>query len=58
MFIDLNDKACQTKEDNIFEQEILNNTASQILEAKYEEVNTNKVATDQKQLNINQCNDL
>ncbi len=58
MFIDLNDKPCQTKEDNIFEQEILNNTASQILEAKYEEVNTNKVATDQKQLNINQCNDL
>ncbi len=44
MFIDLNDKLFQIKADNMFEQEILNNCAAQILDAKYEQANTNKVA--------------
>ncbi len=34
MFIDLNDKLCQDKEDNMLEQEILDNYATQILDDK------------------------
>ncbi len=58
MSIDLNDELCLAKEDGIFDQEILDNYAAQIHNAKYEQVDTNKVAVAQKQLNINQCHEL
>ncbi len=54
MQIDLNNELCLNKEVNIFDWEILDNYAARILDAKYEQVSTNKVATNQKQLNINQ----
>ncbi len=44
MLIDLNDELCLNKEHNMFDQEILNNYAAGILDAKYEQVDTNKVA--------------
>ncbi len=34
LFIDLNKKLCQDEGDNMFEQEILDNYATQILDAK------------------------
>ncbi len=58
MFIDLNNELHLNKEDNMFDQEILDNCAAWILNAKYEQVDTNRVAADQKQLIINQCNKL
>ncbi len=58
MLIDLNNELCLNKEDNMFDQEILNNYAAIILDAKYEQVNSNKVAANQKQLNVNQCHQL
>ncbi len=58
MFIDLNDDICLTKEDNMFDQEILDNYVARILNAKYEQVNTNRVCANQKQLKLNQCHKL
>ncbi len=58
MLIDLNDELCLKKEDDMFEQEILDNYAARILDAKYKQVNTNKVVDDQKQLNVNQRHEL
>ncbi len=49
MPIDLNDELCLNKEDNMFDQEILNNYSARILDAKYEQVNTDKVTANQKQ---------
>ncbi len=49
MLIDLNNKLCQDKED-MFDEEILNNYAIWILVAKYNQVDTNRVVADQKQL--------
>ncbi len=37
----------------MFDQEILDNYAVWILDVKYKQVNTNKVAVNYKQLNIN-----
>ncbi len=54
MLIDLNNELCLNKEDDMFDQEILDNYAARILDAKYKQVNTNKVAANQKQLNVNQ----
>ncbi len=54
MFIDLNNELCFNKEDDVFNQEILNNYAARILDAKYEQVETNRVAANQKHLNVNQ----
>ncbi len=58
MLIDLIDELFLNKEDNMFDWEILDNYAAQILNAKYEQVDTNKVGADQKQLNNNQCHNL
>ncbi len=59
MYIDLNDQLYQHKEDDIFEQEINNNHAFQILDVKYKQVDTNNyVAVYQKHLNINQLHKL
>ncbi len=44
MFIDLNDKLCQSNEDDMFEQDILNNYSNWILDAKYDHINVNKVS--------------
>ncbi len=44
MFIDLNDKQCQDKEDKMFEHKILDNYT---INAKYEQDNINTVATNQ-----------
>ncbi len=54
MLIDLNHELCLNKEDDMFDQEILDNYATRILDAKYEQVDTNRVAANQKQLNVNQ----
>ncbi len=43
MFVELNDQSCQDKEDEMFEPEILDNYAAQILDAKYEQVDTKKL---------------
>ncbi len=43
MFIGLNGKLWQTIEDNMFEQDILNNYATQIIDTKYEQVVTNRI---------------
>ncbi len=48
MFIDLNNELHLNKEDNMFDQEILDNYATQILDTKYKKVDTNKVAANQK----------
>ncbi len=48
MFIDLKLTLCQNKENKMFDQEILHNYAGQILGAKYKQVDTNKVAAEQK----------
>ncbi len=53
MFIDLNDDLCLSKEDSMFDQEILDNYGVQILDAKYKQVDTNKVGAF-FQLNVNQ----
>lgn len=58
IFFNFNNNQCQDKEGNIFEQLILNNFATQILDAKDEQVNANRVATNQKHLNVNQDHDL
>ncbi len=47
---DLNNELCLNKEDDMFNQEILNNYAVQ--------VDTDKVAANQKQLNVNQLHEL
>ncbi len=44
--------------DNIFEQEILDNYAAPILDAKSKQVDTNRAATNQKLLSRNQCHNL
>ncbi len=49
MFIDLNEKICQTDEDNMFNQVIVDSYAACILDGKYQQVDTNKVAADQNQ---------
>lgn len=46
------------KEDNKFDWEVLNNYAAHILHAKYKQVNSYKVAVDQKQLIPNQSHNL
>ncbi len=46
MFIDLNSQLCQHKQDNMFEWEIIDNYAAHILDAKWEQVDTRKVAID------------
>ncbi len=46
MFIDLKNELCLNKEDKMFYQEIVNNYATLILNAKYEQANTNRVAAD------------
>ncbi len=38
VLIDLNDPFCKTKEDDMFDQEILDNSAAWIIDAKYEYV--------------------
>ncbi len=38
----------------MIDQEIVDNYAAQILDVKYKQVDTNKVAANQKQLNTNQ----
>ncbi len=43
---------------SMFEQEILDSYAAQILDAKYKQVDTNGVATNKKYLKVNQCHDL
>ncbi len=53
ILINLNDKLCLNKEDDMFDQEILNNYVAQILDAKYEQVNIDKITANQKQLNVN-----
>ncbi len=53
MFIDLNNKLCHIKEVNLFDWEILDNYVALILDAKYNQVDTNKVASNWKQLSIN-----
>ncbi len=53
MFIDLNNKLCFTKPDKMFDWDILNINTAQILDVENKHVNTNKVAANQKQLNIN-----
>ncbi len=53
MLIDLIDELCLNNEDNMFDWEILDNYATRILDAKYEQVDTNRVAANQKQLNVN-----
>ncbi len=50
MFIELNKKLCQDKEDNMFEQDICDNYATHILNNKYKKVNTNRFATNQCKL--------
>ncbi len=50
MFIDHNDDICLTKADDMFDWEILNNYAVWILDAKYKQVDTNRVAANQNQL--------
>ncbi len=57
MLININDKLCQSKEDNTVDWEILT-SATCILDTKYKQVSTNRVAANQKQLNPNQCLDL
>ncbi len=42
----------------MFDREILDNYAARILDAKYEQVDTNKVAADQTHLNVHQCHKL
>ncbi len=42
----------------MFKQKILQNYAAQTLDAKFEQVYTNKVSADQKQLIINQYHDM
>ncbi len=42
----------------MFQQEFLITYFTQMLDAKYKQFNTNKVAIDQKHLNLNQCHDL
>ncbi len=42
----------------MFEQEILNNYAPQILNVKYNQIDTNRVATNQKHLNVYQLHNL
>ncbi len=54
MSIDLNEILCQHKAGNMFKQGILFNYATWLLVNKYKQVNTNRVATNQKHLNINQ----
>ncbi len=58
MFINLSNELCFNKEDDMFDQEILNNYATQILDAKYKQVDTNRVAANQKHLNVNQHHEL
>ncbi len=59
IFIDLNNnKLYQNKVDNMFDQEILENYAAQILDANYEQNDTNKNVAHQKHLNIDQCHHL
>ncbi len=41
----------------MFIEEILNNYSTQILDAKYEQADTNKVDANQKQLKFTQCHD-
>ncbi len=48
MFIDLNNQLRKHKEGNMFKWENLNNYSTQNLDAKYEQVDTNKFATNQK----------
>ncbi len=43
MLIDPNDELCLTKENGMFDQEIVDNYAARILDAKYEQVDTNRV---------------
>lgn len=54
MPFDLNDDICLTKEENMFDWEILNNYAKQILDAKYKQIDTNKITFNQKHINITQ----
>ncbi len=57
-FIDLKNELCLKKEDDMFDQEILDNYSAWILDAKYEQVDTNSFVANQKHLNINQCHRL
>lgn len=54
MLINLNNNLCLT---NKCDKDIHDNYAARILDAKYEHVDTNKDATDQKHMNHNQCHD-
>ncbi len=55
---DLNDQLCYNKEDNFFDCKILENYSTWISDDKFEHIDINKVATDQKQLTSNQHHDL
>ncbi len=52
IFIDLKDKICHHKEGIVCEY------FTQILDAKHKQVNTNRVTTNQKHVNINYCHNL
>ncbi len=58
MLTNLNDQLCQDKEEEMFKCDLLDNYSARILRAKYEQVNINKVAADQKHLTPNQLYDL
>ncbi len=55
---DLNDQLCQQNEDDMFDHDILENYAPQFLDTKYEQVDINKFAVNQKHLTPNQHHDL
>ncbi len=58
IFVNLNNELCLNKEDNMFDQELLDNNDTQILDAKYEQVDNNRVAANQKHLHINRHHEL
>ncbi len=57
ILIELNNQLCQDKEVDIIDQKILDNYAARILDAKHNQVNINKIATNQQQFYVNQCHD-
>lgn len=50
MLIDLNNSFCQNEENNMFDRDIHDYHAARIVNAKYKQVDMNKVAADQNLL--------
>ncbi len=50
IFTDINETLCLSEKDDIFEWKIFHNYTALILQDKYEQIDTAKVAADQKQL--------